>query len=156
MPLQFKITMLYMNPGWRAIGTWPSDLVSLKLGAHFHQILQPGMLPEGLKQLYFREYNQLLSKGASLTHLNLGPVYNQPLDVWPLSLIDLKVGPGFNQELVNLPGNLQHLSNNCKNNKFNRLILPATLPASLASLYLKGKAVDSHFLDNRGGTINLT
>jgi hypothetical protein len=45
-----------------------------------------------------------------ITHLILGPNFNQPIDKLPNSITHLELGDNFNQPIDNLPNSITHLT----------------------------------------------
>ena len=104
----------------------------------FHHAIPLRVLPEGLRRLYFNDnFNTPLQPGSipsSVTYLQLGKSYNQPLplNLFPSSssLRHLVLGDRFNRSIEPgvLPPSLRRLSLGFD---FNRPLLPGSLPEGI-------------------------
>ena len=119
------------------------SLNNLPIKLHKHvfvvgcQINNAGVFPKNLKKLYFwRKSNPQISSiifPITLTHLDLGDLFNQPMDCLPPNLTHLTFGSNFNQQIGVgvLPLNLTHLT---FEGKFNQPIGIGVLPPNLTHL----------------------
>ncbi|GAM28323.1 hypothetical protein SAMD00019534_114990, partial [Acytostelium subglobosum LB1] len=120
---------------------WPSTLKTMVVGNmwRYHTDRLPIAIPPSVTsmsiQLQHQDHLTLLS--PSLTHLDLGHIYNSPITPGslPSSLVNLIIGKSFNQVLPVgvLPATLADLS---LGDSFNQALTTGVLPPSLTSLSL--------------------